>query len=124
MARIMVVDDSGMTRKMVSFTISREGYQVDTAENGVDALEKLYRSPFDLIIMDMNMPQMDGMELLRRLRDDEQYREVPVIILSSNAAPLEIQRAMKAGANYYLIKPTDSEKLVKCVGTIVKGGLN
>lgn len=120
MKRIMVVDDSGMTRKMISFTISREGFEVETAENGVDALEKLYRAGFDLVIMDMNMPQMDGMELLKHLRGDNQYKAVPVVVLSSNSGPDEIQKAMKAGANFYLIKPTDSDKLVQCVKKLLK----
>lgn len=115
MPRIMVVDDSGMTRKMLSLSISRAGFGVETAENGADALEKLYKEPYDLIITDMNMPQMDGMELLSRLRTDAQYRTVPIVVLSSNSGPAEIQAAMKAGANFYLIKPTDSEKLLECV---------
>lgn len=122
MKRIMVVDDSGMTRKLISSIISREGYMVDTAENGVDALEKLYRSPFNLVIMDMNMPQMDGMELLRTLRADAQYKGVPIIVLSSNSGPDEIQKTMKAGANFYLIKPADSDKLLQCVRTLLKAG--
>lgn len=120
MARIMVVDDSGMTRKMLSLSISREGFGVETAENGADALEKLYKAKYDLVITDMNMPQMDGMELLGRLRSDAQYRTVPIVVLSSNSGPDEIQRAMKAGANFYLIKPTDSEKLLQCVRKLVK----
>jgi two-component system chemotaxis response regulator CheY len=114
-ARIMVVDDSGMTRKMLSLSLSREGFAVEMAENGMEALEKLFKDRYDLVITDMNMPQMDGMELLRHLRNDSQYRSVPVVVLSSNSTPEEIQRAMKAGANFYLIKPTDSAKLIECV---------
>lgn len=120
MARIMIVDDSGMTRKMLSLSISREGFTVETAENGADALEKLYKVKYDLVITDMNMPHMDGMELLGRLRSDSQYRAVPVVVLSSNSSPEEIRRAMKAGALFYLIKPTDSEKLLQCVRKLLK----
>lgn len=120
MKRIMVVDDSGMTRKLISTIISRDGYSVETAENGVEALEKLFRSPFHLVVMDMNMPQMDGMELLRNLRSDGQYKSVPIIVLSSNSGPDEVQKAMKAGANLYLIKPTDSDKLLQSVRTLLK----
>ena len=122
MARIMVVDDSGMTRKMLSLSLSREGFAVETAENGTDALEKLFKDRYDLVITDMNMPQMDGMELLRHVRNDSQYYSIPVVVLSSNSAPEEVQRAMKAGANYYLIKPTDSTKLIECVRKVLRVG--
>ncbi len=122
MKRIMVVDDSNITRKMITSVLAQAGYSIDNADNGAQALEKLFQSPCDLIITDMNMPQMDGMELLSHLRHDPHYRSAPIIVLSSNSGPEEIKRATQAGANLYLIKPTPPEKLLECVRTLLKAG--
>ncbi|BDG61381.1 response regulator [Caldinitratiruptor microaerophilus] len=122
MKRILVVDDSNMTRKMVISILSREGYQVDSAGNGLEALERLYQTAYDLVITDINMPQMDGLEFLRQVRQESQYGRLPVLVLSSNSSPEEVQRTMRAGASLYLIKPAPPEKLLESVRALLKAG--
>ncbi len=108
---ILVVDDSATVRKFVSASLTMQGFTVIAACDGMDALEKLPSSTFDLVITDLNMPNMDGFELIRSLRDNPQYREVPIIILSSlsDSASMETGRAL--GVNSYLMKPFSLEKI-------------
>lgn len=122
MKRILVVDDSNMTRKMVISILSREGYQVDSAGNGLEALERLYQAAYDLVITDINMPQMDGLEFLRQVRQETQYSRLPVLVLSSNSSPDEVQRTLRAGASLYLIKPAPPEKLLESVRALLRAG--
>lgn len=122
MKRILVVDDSSMTRKMVTSILSREGYQVDSAGNGLEALERLYQAAYDLVITDINMPQMDGLEFLRQIRQEAPYSRLPVLVLSSNSSPEEVQRTLRAGASLYLIKPAPPEKLLESVRALLKAG--
>ena len=112
MARsILVVDDSSTVRKFVSVSLSMQGFHVVTAEDGMDALEKLPREPIDLVITDLNMPNMDGMELIRTLRENTTYRELPIIILTSlNEAELK-KESESLGIHSYLNKPFSLEKV-------------
>ena len=80
---VLVVDDSSTVRKFVSVSLEMQGFTVTPACDGMDALEKLPTKKYDLIITDLNMPNMDGFELIKALRDNEEYRELPVIILTS-----------------------------------------
>lgn len=112
MARsILVVDDSSTVRKFVSVSLSMQGFNVVTAEDGMDALEKLPREPIDLVITDLNMPNMDGFELIRTLRESRDYKDIPIIILTSlmeNSVKLESQTL---GITSYLNKPFSLEKV-------------
>jgi two-component system chemotaxis response regulator CheY len=92
--------------------LQREGYEVQHAENGSAALEKLLGSPFDLIVTDINMPLMDGYELTRRVRSTEEYRDTPVILVSTESESLDRTKGFEAGANVYIVKPTQAEDLV------------
>jgi len=108
---ILVVDDSSTVRKFVSVSLSMQGFNVVTAEDGMDALEKLPKEPVDLIITDLNMPNMDGMELIRSLRSNVSYRELPIIILTSlNENTLKTESEMM-GVHSYLNKPFSLEKV-------------
>lgn len=108
---ILVVDDSSTVRKFVSVSLSLRGFRVVTAEDGMDALEKLPQEPVDLIITDLNMPNMDGMELIRTLRDNPNYKELPIIILTSlNEHGLKVE-SEKIGIHSYLNKPFSLEKV-------------
>ena len=108
---ILVVDDSATVRKFVSASLTMQGFNVIAACDGMDALEKLPSCTFDLVITDLNMPNMDGFELIRSLRGNPQYAAVPIIILSSltDSASIEIGRAL--GVNSYLMKPFSLEKI-------------
>jgi len=108
---ILVVDDSATVRKFVSASLTMQGYDVIAACDGMDALEKLPSGTFDLVITDLNMPNMDGFEFIRSLRENPQYREIPVIILSSLGDRTSIETGRGLGVNSYLRKPFSLEKI-------------
>ena len=108
---ILVVDDSPTVRKFVSLSLSMQGFKVVTACDGMDAMEKLPSEKIDLIITDLNMPNMDGYEFIRTLRESSEYRELPVIILSSLSDQTSKSLGLEAGAHSYLVKPFSIEKV-------------
>ena len=112
---ILVVDDSKTVRNLVAFILKKEGFKVTTAENGLDGLEKLYSAPekIDLIISDVNMPKMDGFTYIKTVREQEAYRDTPIVVLSTEGQEKDIQEGMNLGANLYLVKPAQPEKLLK-----------
>ncbi|MFP4084148.1 MAG: response regulator [Desulfonatronovibrio sp.] len=113
---IMVVDDSKTVRNLIAFIIKKEGFQVTTAEDGLDALEKLYSIPgIDLIISDVNMPRMDGFTFVKNLREQDAFRDTPIIILSTEGREKDIQEGLGLGANLYMVKPAQPDSLVKNV---------
>ena len=108
---ILVVDDSATVRKFVSASLTMQGFNVITACDGMDALEKLPSWTFDLVITDLNMPNMDGFELIRSLRENPHYRELPVIILSSLDDSGSMEKGKSLGISSYLVKPFSLEKI-------------
>jgi two-component system chemotaxis response regulator CheY len=108
---ILVVDDSPTVRKFVSVSLAMQGFTVVTACDGMDALEKLPKSNVDLVITDLNMPNMDGFELIRTLRESDAYRELPVIILSSLSDQSSKELGGELGVTSYLVKPFSLEKI-------------
>jgi two-component system chemotaxis response regulator CheY len=105
-ARILVVDDAGLVRAYYRDILERAGYLVDEALNGLEALEKLLLQPVDLIIVDVNMPQMDGISFLKALRrQDLPLAATPALIASTESQDHDVATALAAGANYYLVKP-------------------
>jgi chemosensory pili system protein ChpA (sensor histidine kinase/response regulator) len=109
---VMVVDDSLTVRKITGRLLEREGYRVITAKDGVDALERLLETVPDVILSDIEMPRMDGFDLLRNIRSDERTRAVPVIMITSRLADKHRQFAEKIGANEYLGKPYEEGELL------------
>jgi CheY-like chemotaxis protein len=103
---VMVVDDSLTVRKITSRLLMREGYQVVLAKDGVDALEQLIEVMPDVILSDIEMPRMDGFDLVRNIRADERLRSLPVIMITSRTADKHRNYALEIGANHYLGKPT------------------
>ena len=108
---VMIVDDSESIRKFLAFALRSQGITVVAARDGMDALEKLSQYKIDLVITDLNMPNMDGFEFLKALREDHEYSKVPVIILSSLTNEQDVQMGMKLGANSYLVKPFDQKRI-------------
>ncbi len=108
---ILVADDSPSIRKFVSFALAMQGYEIISAADGMEALEKLPNQKVNLVITDLNMPNVDGFELIKSIRSNEEFKEIPIIILSSLAGSDEIQRGMNYGANSYLIKPFDPKRI-------------
>ncbi|MCZ7610083.1 MAG: response regulator [Ignavibacterium sp.] len=109
---ILVADDSPTIRKFVSISLKVKGFEIIQVADGMQALEILPSEPVDLIITDLNMPNVDGFELIKTIRSNEEYRELPIIILSSLSTNEEIERGIQCGANAYLLKPFDSKRVL------------
>jgi chemosensory pili system protein ChpA (sensor histidine kinase/response regulator) len=117
---VMVVDDSLTVRKITSRLLTREGYQVVLAKDGVDALEQLIDVRPDVILSDIEMPRMDGFDFLRNVRADERLQDLPVIMITSRTADKHRNYALEIGANHYLGKPYDEDELLSLVAGYVK----
>jgi two-component system chemotaxis response regulator CheY len=117
--RIMIVDDASLVRMYYRDALRAAGYQVDEALNGLEALEKLLTAPADLIVLDVNMPKMDGMTFLRTLRRQAlPLAATVVLVTSTEAAPRDAELARGAGANFYLVKPVSRETLLAHVALL------
>jgi two-component system chemotaxis response regulator CheY len=120
--RVLIVDDAALVRTYYRSALEAHGFLVEDALNGLEALEKLLLQPFDLAIVDVNMPQMDGITFLHALRSKElPLAGIPVLVTSTEAGLQDIAAARRAGANYYLIKPIKQEILAE-YATIFCGG--
>ena len=108
---ILVVDDSATVRKFASISLTMQGFQIVTADDGMDALEKLPMQNIDLVITDLNMPNMDGFEFIKSLRENPQYNELPIIILSSLSDEVNKARGRELGVHAYLVKPFSLERI-------------
>jgi two-component system chemotaxis response regulator CheY len=116
----MVVDDDKTTRKILGLYLKGGGHEAVFAENGLDAIEKLAVNDVDLILTDLNMPFMDGIELTRTLKTDTSFKEIPVIMITTENDEAEKGKAIAAGANGYMVKPVSADTLNKTVGNFVK----
>jgi chemosensory pili system protein ChpA (sensor histidine kinase/response regulator) len=112
---VLVVDDSLTVRKITTRLLSREGFRVESAKDGVDALEKMNDLIPDLVLLDVEMPRMDGFELARVMRADERLRAVPIIMITSRTADKHRNRALELGVNEYLGKPYQEEQLLDSI---------
>jgi two-component system chemotaxis response regulator CheY len=114
--RVLIVDDATLVRAYYRQALERAGYEVDEAMNGLEGLEKVLMQPFDLAIVDVNMPQMDGMTFIRTLRGQElPTSAIPTLVTSTEAKEQDVAAARVAGANYYLTKPISQERLIEHV---------
>ena len=109
---VLVADDSPSIRKFVTFSLKMKGFDIIPASDGMEALEKLPTQKFSLVITDLNMPNLDGFELIKAIRDNEEYKEIPIIILSSLKGSEEIERGLNYGADSYLVKPFDPKRIL------------
>lgn len=114
-ARILVVDDSTSMRQMVSFALTSAGYDVEEAEDGVIALDRARGSRFDAVITDVNMPNMDGISLIREMRQLPDYRFTPLLMLTTESGADRKSEGRAAGATGWLVKPFDPDQLVATV---------
>ncbi|QGY41416.1 response regulator [Pseudodesulfovibrio cashew] len=113
---ILIVDDSKTVRNLVAFIMKKEGFRVTSAEDGLDGLEKLYSAEqVDLIVSDVNMPRMDGLTFIKTVREQEAYRDIPIVVLSTEGQDKDIATGLTVGANLYMVKPAQPEKLVRNV---------
>ena len=112
---ILLVEDNVINQKVVTATLRKKGYEVAVANNGSEALEALERSRFDLVLMDLQMPVLDGLETTRRIRLSPRFASLPVVALTAHTAAAERQRAIEAGVDGYLTKPLSPAELLAAV---------
>lgn len=117
--RVLVVDDASLARLYYRDALQRAGYAVDEALNGLEALEKLLVEPADLLIVDVNMPRMDGLTFLNILRRREGVvSTIPAVVVSTEAALHDVGAARAAGANFYMVKPVPQDVLIEHVALL------
>lgn len=116
---ILAVDDSGSLRQMVVFSLKAAGYQVTEAVDGQDGLEKARNQKFDLVLTDQNMPRMDGLALIKSLRTLQGYQRVPILMLTTEASDEMKMKGKAAGANGWLVKPFDPQRLTEVVKKVI-----
>lgn len=120
MPNILVVEDSPTMRQLISFAMKRiANTKVIEATDGVDALKKLSSEKVDLILADINMPVMDGLKLVSLVRNNPLYKDIPVIIITTEGAKEDRDRAMSLGANGYIPKPIQTQELIKMVSSFI-----
>ena len=122
MQRILIVEDSATMRSLLASALTDLGTPVEITEaaSGFEALRLLPREPFDLILTDINMPDINGLELVRFIRDSETHKRTPLVIISTDGREADRDRGIKLGADAYLTKPFEPEQLVEIVRTLIK----
>ncbi len=118
---IMTADDSASVRQMVSFTLKDAGYGVVEARDGRDALSKLNGASVNMLITDLNMPNMDGIELIKQVRSQQQFKFIPIIMLTTESQAEMKQKGKAAGATGWIVKPFKPEQLVAVVKKVLGG---
>jgi len=110
--RVLVVDDSSLVRLYYRDVLEKRGFDVDQAMNGLEAMERVLAQPFDLLIVDVNMPKMDGFSFLRELRRSKsEAAALPALIITTEAGREDAEEARAVGANFYLVKPVSEADL-------------
>ncbi len=117
--RIMVVDDSASIRQMVAFTIKNCGYEVIEAKDGQDALDKIDGAPIDMIVTDLNMPNLDGIGLIRGVRSCASHKFIPIIMLTTESQESRKLEGKQAGATGWIVKPFKPEQLVGVIKKVL-----
>ncbi len=118
--RILAVDDSLPMRQMVSYTLKSSGYDVFEAEDGLQALKIAQANQIDLVVSDLNMPVMDGIELIKELRQLPNYRFTPIIMLTTESSEKKKREGKEAGATGWLVKPFNPEKLLTTMERVLR----
>lgn len=117
--KILVVDDSVSIRKSVAFVLGQEGYEIVEAEDGLDGLAKAELSPCQLVLTDINMPNMGGIDFIKALRGTATYKFTPIIALTTESQDSKMQEGKDAGATGWIVKPFTAEKLTAIVKKIL-----
>lgn len=119
--KILAVDDSPTMRRIIVNTLKRAGFNdVAEASDGKDALAKMKVDRYDFIITDWNMPDMDGLAFVTQMRNSDEFRELPVLMVTTRSVKEDIIEAMKAGVNNYIVKPFTPETLSEKIGQVLK----
>jgi two-component system, chemotaxis family, chemotaxis protein CheY len=117
----LVVEDSPMMRQLLVLALSRvKNLQVTEADDGVDGLRKLATGKFDIILTDINMPIMDGLKLVKRVRSDPAHKDVPIVVVTTEGSEEDKERALQLGANAYITKPIQAPQVIAKVRALLK----
>lgn len=117
--KMLTVDDSPSVRKLVKFTLKARGFEVTSAGDGIEALDLLKQDQFDAIILDINMPRMNGLDFLRTIKADDLYASIPVIMLTTEGQDDDKDTAVSIGATAYMVKPFKPTQLLALLDRIV-----
>lgn len=117
--RVLVVDDSAMVREYHAAALRESGFQVEWAANGYEAMEKAISGQYDLLIVDVNMPKMDGYELVRTLRENDGTRSLPVIMVTTEKSEADCLEGFRCGANVFLTKPVENTYLAQIARVVL-----
>jgi two-component system, chemotaxis family, chemotaxis protein CheY len=118
-AKILIVEDDADSREMLTFLLSGRGFEVICAEDGKEALERIEEEPPGLIITDISMPVMDGIEMIEKLREHSEWREIPVLVMSAFRSEI-VNNAMQAGANASTAKPLEIDNLLRMITHLIQ----
>lgn len=119
--KVLIVEDSPTMRQLISFALKRiREIRIVEASDGVDGLKKLSTEKFDLILTDINMPVMDGLKLVSLVRNDANYKNIPIVVITTEGAQEDRDRALALGANDYLSKPIQPNRILEVVRTLLK----
>lgn len=115
MKKILIVDDMNTVRMYHGQILEKSGFVIEEACNGMEGLEKAMQTHYDLVLVDVNMPKMDGYRMIQELRANESTRRLPTIMISTESKTLDREKAYNAGANFYLVKPVTPADLTMAV---------
>jgi two-component system chemotaxis response regulator CheY len=118
--RVLIVEDSATMRSFVTAALEGGHFDVTQAKNGFEALKILPRVVFDLIVTDINMPDINGLELVRFIRESERHAGTPLILISTDNRPADVERGMRLGADAYLAKPFAPEALLEVASRVIE----
>lgn len=119
--KILICEDNERNRKLMKDLLEYHGYEVYLAENGKEGIEVAKKVRPDLILMDMQMPVMDGFEAIKKTRQDKEIKDIKIIAVTSFAMPGDKDRVLQAGADYYIAKPIDTRALPEIIKKVIEG---
>ena len=117
--KLLTVDDSPSVCKLVEFSLKAKGFQVSSAKNGIEALKLMSEAQFDAIILDINMPLMNGLEFLQKIKSDEGFSSIPVVMLTTEGQDEDKDKAISLGATAYIVKPFKPTQLLSLLERIL-----
>lgn len=119
-AHILVVDDYSVSQRLLRQILQNGGYLVDVAQDGFQALEQIEATAFDLVMLDVSMPRMDGLQVLSHLRSDERFKTLPIVMLTASGDDQVRETAKKTGANAFLTKPSSSTEVLSTIKMLLQ----
>lgn len=111
--KVLIIDDEPSVGTLIKINLQRKGFAVETADSGVEGIGKARQERFDLVLLDVVLPAMSGIEVCKALRDTDSYEDTPIVMISSRSDGLTVETALAAGASGYLVKPFTFEELLR-----------